>query len=81
MATVRCCEDLSRRGTSKAAQRKTRVVPRRWVHVDRTLDWEEMETEVETRHQVFSFPDANKVRLKTADMSNAYFHGDILDQI
>ena len=37
--------------------------------------------EIESHHLVFSFAAAHKLRLKTADISNAYFQGEQMDRL
>ena len=37
--------------------------------------------EIESHHILFSFAAARKLKIRTADISNAYFQGDVLDRI
>ena len=37
--------------------------------------------EIESHNLVFSFAASNKLELKTADISNAYFQGESLDRV
>ena len=37
--------------------------------------------EIESHNLVFSFAASNKLELKTADISNAYFQGELLDRV
>ena len=37
--------------------------------------------EIESHNLVFTFAASNKLELKTADISNAYFQGELLDRV